>query len=62
MKSLKNKAFKAMEALNAVKGSQGTHLFFQALSEETKRDLYKSIDELQRFIDNIPDKLPKAKK
>ena len=29
-------------------------LFFQSLNEEIKRDLYRSIDELKTFIDNIP--------
>lgn len=56
MKALKNKSHKAMKALEDIKSSQSTQLFFQSLPEENRRDLYKVIDQLKVFIDNIPEK------
>jgi hypothetical protein len=56
MKSLKNKTAKALQAIRDIKESQNTRLFFESLDMEIKRDLYKSIDELTRFYDNIPTK------
>lgn len=56
MKALKNKTAKALQAINDIKESQSTRLFFESLPMETKQDLYKSIDELKRFYDNIPTK------
>jgi hypothetical protein len=54
MKSLRNKTAKAMQAVRDIKESQSTRLFFEGLPEENKRDLYKAIDELKTFYDNIP--------
>lgn len=50
MKSLRNKVEKIHLALYEMRKD----LFFQSLPEETKRDLYKSIDNLKTFIDNLP--------
>lgn len=55
MKNLKRKTNKALKALDEIKGIPGLgDLFFSALPEETKRDLYKAIDHLKTFHDNIP--------
>lgn len=56
MKVLKNKSLKALKALNDIKESQSTKLFFESLPEEDRRDLYKAIDQLKVFIDNLPEK------
>ena len=59
MKALKNKATKAMQALNDIKESQSTRLWFESLPVENRHDLYKAIDQLKVFMDNIPEKKKK---
>jgi hypothetical protein len=59
MKALKNKTSKAMRAVNDIKESQSTRLFFESLPVENQRDLFKAIDQLKVFFDNIPEKKQK---
>lgn len=59
MKALKNKALKAMRALEEIRTSQSTRLWFDSLPEENKRDLYSAEHEFKIFIDNLPEKKKK---
>ncbi len=52
MQSLKNKVNNIYRDIQAVT----KNLFFQSLDEENKRDLYRAIDEIKTFLDNLPTK------
>ncbi len=54
MKRLTKKVQKLNNTMQEIMKSD---LFFQSLDERTKRDFYKSKDELTRFLNNLP--LPK---
>ncbi len=53
MKRLQNKAEKALAALYDIKEGSSKE-FFNELQEVDKRELYKAIDALKVFLDNIP--------
>jgi len=53
MKRLKNKVIKLMQVMDEIKSSQGTNLFFSALSEDSKRDYYNIQRAIKIFYDNL---------